>query len=82
VPCACGDWEFRDVSITTDIAAFERWCPRCRSKVLLVFRKAAHLATVRLESAHPREIRLSLEQAGLAGSELSLLMQIAREMVS
>jgi len=82
VPCSCGDWEFRDVTITTAIAALERWCPRCRTKVLLVFRRSGHVATVRLDGTQPRAIRASLTNAGLNTGEVELLMEVAGEMAS
>ncbi len=81
VRCSCG-WEFRQPCVTTELAAFGVWCPRCRSTVLLVFRRSQHLASVKLENPTPRELRRSLQAAGIEGDELALLEMIAREMVS
>lgn len=78
--CKCGRWEFRDIAVTTDLAALERWCPRCESKVLLVFRRSDHLATVWLRSNRTRHIRRSLSSSGLSDVEVELLMEVVGEM--
>ena len=73
--CSCGRWEFRDLVVTTSLAALERYCPKCERKMLLVFRGPGHVATVELKGGrHAARIEASLRQSGLEAAEVALLM--------
>lgn len=83
-PCACGRWDFRDFTLNDSVAAHERYCPRCRRRVLLVFRRGQHVGTVVMPANFARfsEMRASLSGAGLTESEVEMLMQIAEGVAS
>lgn len=82
VHCRCREWEFRDLTLTTGVSVVERRCPRCRRRMLIVFRTGEHVGTVELVGHKARsrvtadDVRASLVGA-LADHEVELLIQMA-----
>lgn len=70
------------MQVSTSLAAIERVCPRCRGRMLLVFRGPDHVATVEMTGAHTARMRESLDRSGLFPNEVELLMTVAELMAS
>lgn len=80
VQCPCGSWHWREITATNDVAATEKYCPRCRKRYLVVFREGAVIGKPRLYGRHERALRRALcETNGLTTSEAKeLLAQVLR----
>lgn len=80
VTCRCGEWEFRDTNISEGLSATERYCPRCRKRVLIVCRGADLVGIVDFTANGSRTDSLAraLLAAGLTPSEVERLVGIAQ----
>lgn len=79
--CACGRWEFRQISVATGTAAVERHCPRCDQDVLLCFRGPTPMVVVPLEGGRQTgRLEAALAAAGFDTAEVALLVTVARLM--
>jgi hypothetical protein len=79
--CTCGKWEFRDTDLTDGISATERYCPRCRKRLLIVFRGPELVGMVDFTKNGSRTDSLAraLLTAGLLPSEVERLVGIAQQ---
>lgn len=82
--CICGDWEFRDTDLSDGVSATERFCPRCRKRILIVFRGAELVGMVDFTKNGSRTDTLAkaLLTAGLTPDEVERLVGIAQRRVS
>lgn len=82
VPCECRRWTWREVALQTGVAAHERHCPRCRRRMLIVFRGADLVGVLPIPSDEEFAMAKVLRSIGLKNAEVAGLLTVAREMAS
>lgn len=70
------NWRFRETMVAT-LGCFERVCPRCHAKQLVVFGQGRRLASVALAGRNAGSLFDSLLEAGLTEPEAELLVDVA-----
>lgn len=78
IECPCGSWEWRDVSVSTALAAHERYCPRCKTAHLLVHRGPELVGVAALPGRDLGSFRQALADLDLTAAEGNLLMAAAQ----
>lgn len=82
IECPCGEWRWREVTIQSAIGAIERYCPRCRRRMLIVLRGPELVGVVPFGGAHEMPISQALDDLKVTKWESRILLLVAREMAT
>lgn len=78
IPCPCGRWAWREVVVSTGLAAVERTCPKCKNRRLLILKRGQLVAHPVLTGRDARSIEQVLAESDLTLAEISDMMRVVR----